>query len=175
MRLLNFLSKAGVDWSVGELEKYQAREEPAITGTYGKTTLFTSSAPTSGPQFISLLNILSGFEMSMTDFLTLGYTHNLTEAMRISQVQVTRLGICWKPNHWIQFLKSLNSTGDPLFDANVTSFSSTIINSTFANVVRKQILPNAIIPDNPVPVIPEPAASVVSVMDNEEIYVAAVR
>lgn len=92
-RLVNFMSKAGVDWTIEELGKYQAREESAITGTYGKTTLFTSSAPTSGPQLISLLNILSGFQMSTTDFLTHGYTHDLIEAMRLTQNQVTKLGI----------------------------------------------------------------------------------
>lgn len=50
-----------------------------------------------------------------------------------------------------------------------------MINRTLANEVRKQILPNVILSDTNVPVIPEPAASVVSVMDNEEIYVAVVR
>lgn len=92
MKLVNFMNKAGVDWTIEELGKYQAREEPVITGTYGRTTLYTSSAPTSGPQLISLLNILSGFTMSPTDFLTFGYTHDLIEAMRITQNQITKLG-----------------------------------------------------------------------------------
>lgn len=48
-------------------------------------------------------------------------------------------------------------------------------NQTLANEVRKQIHPNVMLPDSDVPLRPEPAASVVSVMDNEEIYVAIVR
>jgi gamma-glutamyltranspeptidase/glutathione hydrolase/leukotriene-C4 hydrolase len=92
MKLVNFMTKAGADWTMEELEKYRAREETAITGTYGKTTLYTSSAPTSGPQLISLLNILSGFGLSVRDYLTLGYTHDMIETMRVTQNQVSKLG-----------------------------------------------------------------------------------
>jgi gamma-glutamyltranspeptidase/glutathione hydrolase/leukotriene-C4 hydrolase len=92
MKLVNFMTKAGADWTMEELEKYRAREETAITGTYGKTTLYTSSAPTSGPQLISLLNILSGFQLSVRDYLTLGYTHDMIETMRVTQNQVSKLG-----------------------------------------------------------------------------------
>ena len=62
-----------------------------------------------------------------------------------------------------------------MFHSNVTSFVTKMTNKTLSNEVRKQILPNVILPDSEVPVMPEPAASVVSVMDNEEIYVAIVR
>lgn len=50
-----------------------------------------------------------------------------------------------------------------------------MLNRTLAGEVRKQIHPNFILPDTNAPVMPEPAASVVSVIDNEEVYVAIVR
>ncbi|XP_046458585.1 glutathione hydrolase 7-like [Daphnia pulex] len=155
MKLVNFMAKAGADWTMEELGKYRAREETAITGTYGKTTLYTSSAPTSGPQLISLLNILSGFQLSVRDYLTLGYTHDMIETMRVTQNQVSKLG-------------------DPLFGKDVASVVAQMTNKTLADEVRKQIHPNVILPNSDVPSMPEPAASVVSVIDNEEIYVAVV-
>ncbi len=57
----------------------------------------------------------------------------------------------------------------------MASVVATMTNKTLANEVRKQIHPNVILPNSDVPLMPEPAASVVSVMDNEEIYVAIVR
>ena len=105
MKLVNFMTKLGADWTMEELGKYQAREETAITGTYEKTTLYTSSAPTSGPQLISLLNIVSGFEFSARDYLTLGYTHDMIETMRMTQNQVSQLGTY---NIVIQLLSSVS-------------------------------------------------------------------
>lgn len=66
-------------------------------------------------------------------------------------------------------------TGDPVFGDQVATIVAKMTNQTLANEVRKQILPNVILPDSEAPVLPEPVASVVSVIDNEEIYVAAVR
>lgn len=100
------MTKAGADWTIEELGQYKAREEPAINGTYGRTTLYTSSAPTSGPQLISLLNILSGFDLSVTDYLTRGYTHDMIEAMRITQNQVAKLGMT--PNGKCSFQITIN-------------------------------------------------------------------
>lgn len=96
---MNFMGKAGADWTMEELGQYKAREEPAINGTFGKTTLYTSSAPTSGPQLISLLNILTGFDFSVTDYLTRPYTHDMIEAMRITQNQVAKLGTLLNINY----------------------------------------------------------------------------
>ncbi|XP_032780767.2 glutathione hydrolase 7 [Daphnia magna] len=155
MKLVNFMTKAGADWTMEEMGKYRAREESAITGVYGKTTLYTSSAPTSGPQLISLLNILSGFGFSPKDYFTLGYTHDLIETMRMTQNQVSKLG-------------------DPVFGNAVASIVAKMTNLTLANEVRKQIHPNVMLPESDVPLMSEPAASAVSVMDNEEIYVAIV-
>lgn len=87
------MNKAGAEWTTEELGKYQAREESAITGAFGQTTLYTSSAPTSGPQLISLLNILSGFNTTVEDFMRVDYVHNLIETMRITQNQITTLGM----------------------------------------------------------------------------------
>ena len=109
MKLVNFMNKAGaVDWTMEELGKYQAREESAISGTYGRTTLYTSSAPSSGPQLISLLNILSALNVSSENYMTLGYIHNLIESMRITQNQVTTLGnhfsLEWQSNQLASLL-----------------------------------------------------------------------
>ena len=57
----------------------------------------------------------------------------------------------------------------------MASVVAKMINKTLANEVRKQIHPNVILPNSDVPLKPEPTASVVSVMDNEEIYVSIVR
>lgn len=57
----------------------------------------------------------------------------------------------------------------------MASVVAQMTNKTLADEVRKQIHPNVILPNSDVPSMPEPAASVVSVIDNEEIYVAVVR
>lgn len=93
MKLVNFMTKAGADWTMEEVGKYRARKESAITGVFGKTTVHSSSAPTSGPQLISILNILSGFELTAKDHFTLGYTHDMIETIRMTQNQVAKLGI----------------------------------------------------------------------------------
>lgn len=62
-----------------------------------------------------------------------------------------------------------------MFGNAVASIVAKMTNLTLANEVRKQIHPNVMLPESDVPLMSEPAASAVSVMDNEEIYVAIVR
>lgn len=82
----------GSEWTMEDLQNYQATTEPAISSTFGKWTVYTSSAPTTGPQLLSLLNILSGFQIKTSDQLSLHYNHQLIEAMRITQNQIIGLG-----------------------------------------------------------------------------------
>lgn len=95
-RLVTFMNKAGAEWSQQDLLSYHARMEPAIGGKFGRTTVWTSSAPTCGPQLISLLHMLSSLlqpaQQHQHDQLTLHYIHQLIESMRITQIQIARLG-----------------------------------------------------------------------------------
>ena len=145
------MKKYGSEWTLEDLQKYQATTEPAISTTYDKWTVYTSSAPTTGPQLLSLLNILSGFSLTTSDRLSLHYNHQLIETMRLTQNQIIGLG-------------------DQLFEPRVKTVVSDMINKTLADRVREQILPNISLPDSSVPSLPDMTASVVSVMDNQEIY-----
>ena len=149
------MRNAGAEWKINDLEKYQATSEPAISSTFSKWTLFTSSAPTTGPQLLSMLNILSGFPLKTSDQLSVHYNHQLIESQRITQNQIIGLG-------------------DPLFDPSVKTVVSDMINTTLADKVREQILPNISLPDVAIPALPDSTASVISVMDNQEIYATVV-
>lgn len=84
--------RTGSQWTIQDLQNYEARIEPAISTIYGRSTLYTSSAPTTGPQFLSLLNLLTGLELGQQDQLKLMYNHDLIEAIRITENQITKLG-----------------------------------------------------------------------------------
>lgn len=153
-RLVDFM-KRSAEWTLTDLQGYRARTEPAVSGTVGRTTVFTSSAPTAGPQLISMLNIL-GADPSHMDQLSLHHLHVLIESMRITQNQIAKLG-------------------DPSVDAEVNATLSSMLNKTMAEEVAKQIRPDAILPDTNAPLLtPGAAASVVTVMDNQDNYVSLV-
>lgn len=82
----------GVEWTPDAINNYQAKVEDALAGVYKKSTIYTSGAPTSGPQLISLLNILEGFNLTSVKQLDLSYVHQLVESMRLTQTQVANLG-----------------------------------------------------------------------------------
>ena len=62
-----------------------------------------------------------------------------------------------------------------MFNSDVKATVNKMTNKTLANEVRKQIHPNFILPDSNVPLTPEPVATVVSVIDNDEVYASVVR
>ena len=74
------------------MSNYKAKVEEPLAGVYKKWTLYTSNAPTSGPQLISLLNILEGFNLTAGKQLDLFYVHRLVESMRLTQTQLSNLG-----------------------------------------------------------------------------------
>lgn len=51
---------------------------------------------------------------------------------------------------------------------------SILLNTTFSDQVGKQILPNRILPDTNDPILPEGSSSVVTVIDNGDLYVSLV-
>lgn len=157
MSLVNYMVNRGVLWTLSKLQTLsQPRFESAISGTLGKSTIFASSAPTSGPQLISLINILSGFNHSKSDQWSVEYFHDLIESIRYSQNQAASLG-------------------DPAFNEKVNSTIRAMTNRSASEAIRKQFIPTSFLPDRNFTVLKEASASVVSVMDNEENYVSIVR
>ena len=58
------MNSQGQRWGVDDLANYTVHVEEALSTTFRNTTVYTTDAPTSGPQLISMLNILEGFEVS---------------------------------------------------------------------------------------------------------------
>ena len=90
--LIQFMKNQGVEWTSDVINNYQAKVEEALAGVYKKSTIYTSGAPTSGPQLISLLNILEGFNLTSVKQLDFSYVHQLIESTRLTQTQVSNLG-----------------------------------------------------------------------------------
>ena len=80
-------------WTMSDMQNFRASVEDAVSGSFRNFTLFTSNAPTSGPQLIFLMNILEEMEYPKGNQLSVNYTYQEIEAIRFSQAQATRLGI----------------------------------------------------------------------------------
>ena len=88
----------GVEWTLDMIKNYQPRVEDAVTSVYKRSTVYTSGSPTSGPQLLSLLNILEGFNLTSVKQLDSSYIHQLVESMRHTQTQVANLGTSFNFN-----------------------------------------------------------------------------
>jgi len=154
--LIQFMKNQGVEWTSDVINNYQAKVEEALAGVYKKSTIYTSGAPTSGPQLISLLNILEGFNLTSVKQLDFSYVHQLIESTRLTQTQVSNLG-------------------DPMFNEQIKETVNNMIDQTLADEVRNQIRPDSLLPvDTLVPSVPQSTASVTTVMDNNELQVSVV-
>ena len=92
--LIRFMKENGVEWNATAVETYKANAENPIMGVYKNMNLYTSGAPTSGPQLIAMLNILRGFQSNPRDQFTLSHIHQVIETMRVTQSQLAGMLIC---------------------------------------------------------------------------------
>ncbi len=68
-----------------DLARYQAKERPAIRGTYRGYDVIGMAPPSSGGVgVVEMLNILEGYDLKGMGFMSAPYIHHLTEAMRRS-------------------------------------------------------------------------------------------
>jgi gamma-glutamyltranspeptidase/glutathione hydrolase len=76
--------RRGGGWITEEdLAKYQARERPAMKGTYKGYDVIGMMPPSSGGVgVIEMLNILEGYDLKGMGFMSAPYIHHVTEAMR---------------------------------------------------------------------------------------------
>ncbi len=66
-----------------DLEKYQAKEQKPIHGTYRGYDIYAMSPPSSGGiALVEMLNILEGYNLKKIEHNSAHYLHLLTEAMR---------------------------------------------------------------------------------------------
>ena len=91
-KLVNLMKSQGQGWSMNDLQGYKVNFEEAIKSTFQNMTIFTSNAPTSGPQLLSMLNILDGLDSVSRTQLNVTLAHKLMEVMRWTQTQVAHLG-----------------------------------------------------------------------------------
>lgn len=78
------VKKAGGLLSLEDLSNYKANVAPATVGTYRNRTIYTSSAPTSGPVLIHLLNILENYDLQ-EEGRNLLNTHRFLEALKCNR------------------------------------------------------------------------------------------
>ena len=80
-KLVSSVRKAGGVWSQHDLDTYQVTERKPVKGSYQGISI-TSAPPSSsgGIVLMEALNILSGFDLQLTDEIT--RKHLITEAMR---------------------------------------------------------------------------------------------
>jgi len=80
-KLVEGVRKAGGIWSQQDLDQYQVVERQPIYGEYNGIRITSAAPPSSGGiALVTMLNILSGFDLDKMDETT--RTHTIVEAMR---------------------------------------------------------------------------------------------
>jgi gamma-glutamyltranspeptidase/glutathione hydrolase/leukotriene-C4 hydrolase len=75
--------------SLDDLKNYKALQRPVIQSTYHKYNVYTTSAPTSGPVLLNILNIIEPYNFTSETTLTM---HHLVEAFKFGYAARTELG-----------------------------------------------------------------------------------
>ena len=117
--------------------------------------MLTAEAPSAGPALLAALGIVSRLNIS-ADTPPAARYHRVTEALRLSMQRFSQLG---DP---LSIPEVANDTAEMLSDATLTELSRLV---TDGGLVNNSVLP----------AIETPAASHVSVIDNDELYVSVVR
>lgn len=80
-KLVQGVRQAGGIWTLEDLQQYRVMERAPIQGRYGDIKVTSAAPPSSGGiALVTMLNILSGFDLAAMDATT--RTHTIVEAMR---------------------------------------------------------------------------------------------
>ena len=80
--MVSTVQSAGGLLTLDDLANYQATIEPAVRGTYRNRTIWTSTAPSSGPVLLSLLNTLEPIDNWVEEGRTGLNVHRFIEAQK---------------------------------------------------------------------------------------------
>lgn len=101
-----------------DLKNYRAIERPVISTSYNGNQIYTTSAPTSGPVILNVLNLIEPYEFSVNGPTSLNY-HRLIEALKFGYAARTEIG-------------------DPIFTGNQERLNE-IVSKAWADSIRSQI------------------------------------
>ncbi|KAG8850362.1 hypothetical protein FRB96_000426 [Tulasnella sp. 330] len=85
------VQKEGGIMTLDDLEEYEVRVERALEGTYHGRKVYTTSAPTSGPALLHMLNLLEPYDLGRKEDAALNL-HRIVEAMKFGFAARTRIG-----------------------------------------------------------------------------------
>ncbi|GAA5802540.1 hypothetical protein HPULCUR_008008 [Helicostylum pulchrum] len=116
--LVNTTKAAGGILTLEDFSNYSAIHRPVISTDYHKHKVFTTSAPTSGPIILNVLNLIEPYNFSKSGPTSLNY-HRFIEALKFGYAARTEIG-------------------DPLFTNNQDRLDE-LITKKWADSIRPQI------------------------------------
>ncbi|CAO3620615.1 unnamed protein product [Mucor fragilis] len=105
-----------------DLKNYRALSRPVISTTYHNHKIFTTSAPTSGPVLLNVLNLIEPYNFAQDGSRTTLNMHRLVEAFKFGYAGRTEMG-------------------DPAF-TDIEERLQELISKEWADLVRKNITDN---------------------------------
>ena len=117
--------------------------------------MLTSEAPSAGPALLTALEVVSRLNITPSTPAVTRY-HRVTEALRVSQQRFSRLG-------------------DPLSVPAVSNDTAEMLSEAALAEMSRLVTDGGVVASSALPALDTPAATHVSVVDNEELYVSVVR
>ena len=81
-RMAADLAEHGSNVTRDDLEQYELRDDPPLTGSYRGYTVATIPAPHGGPTLLAILNILEGYDLGSIPHNSAEYIHLVASAMK---------------------------------------------------------------------------------------------
>ncbi|MEO2004668.1 MAG: gamma-glutamyltransferase, partial [Candidatus Poribacteria bacterium] len=81
-RMAADLAEHGSNVTRDDLEQYELRDDPPVTGTYRGYTVASCPAPHGGPTLLAILNILEGYDLGSIPHNSAEYIHLVASAMK---------------------------------------------------------------------------------------------
>ena len=117
--------------------------------------MLTALAPSAGPALLAALELVSRLNVS-ADTPPAARYHRVTEALRLS---MQRFGLL----------------GDPLSTPSVANDTAEMLSDQTLTELSRMVTDGGLVNDSALPALHTPAATHVSVIDNDELYVSVVR
>ena len=121
----------------------------------GDYSVLTSEAPSAGPALLAALEIVSRLNITPSTPSFTRY-HRVTEALRLS-------------------LQRFSLLGDPLSVPAVSNDTAEMLSEAALAEMSRLVNDSGVVASSALPALETPAATQVSVVDNEELYVSVVR
>ncbi|XP_043226954.1 glutathione hydrolase 1 proenzyme-like [Amphibalanus amphitrite] len=152
--VITALTSAGGVLTAEDLSGYQPLEVEGMLRDFGEYSVLTALAPSAGPALLAALELVSRLNITTSTPAAARY-HRVTEALRLSMQRFALLG-------------------DPLSTPAVANDTAEMLSDAVLTELSRMVTDGSLVNDSVLPALDTPAATHVSVIDDDELYVSVV-